>query len=486
MVTRLGCHADELIWEPCGGSGQLVDGVLRVLPYAKIRVSENDPISADILRLKYKSYPNITVVCEDALRVGSQPIFEPPPEFAGIIANPPYGAWQTPARRAQLKKRFPGLYVRETYGVFLIHCLNLLKTGGRLVFIIPDTFLWLNRHEPLRRILFSNATIEEIVLFPSKFFPGVNFGYSGLSIISLVKGTPGQGASFLLIDEVAHVDVLRQLAMNISDSVQCVVRQIKQDEIRSNAHLNVPRTISDDQIILNSRFMQTLGDVAELKTGFYSGHDRRWLRRSGSEVPRAKGYRDIRSEQIAKFDDERAPPLEGIDDARHYIPLIRGRAAHFVKHTKWYVNWSKEAVNEYKRRGENPARFQNSKFYFRQGIGIPMVASAKLTAARLDNRLFDQSVVGLFPREPALSLYLLGFLNTGMATVLLRRINSTANNSANYLKRLPIVLPSESELIEVNKLISTAISEVTKYGMLDESRMNEIERRYRRIWCEDY
>lgn len=33
------------------------------------------------------------------------------------------------------------LNVKETYTLFLLRCIQLLNDGGRLVFIIPDTFM---------------------------------------------------------------------------------------------------------------------------------------------------------------------------------------------------------------------------------------------------------------------------------------------------------------------------------------------------------
>ena len=39
----------------------------------------------------------------------------------------------------------------------------------------------------IKDIIFSNTKIDEILIFPSKFFPGVSFGYSNLSIITLER-----------------------------------------------------------------------------------------------------------------------------------------------------------------------------------------------------------------------------------------------------------------------------------------------------------
>ena len=483
MVSHLDCHSEDNVWEPCGGSGDLVDGVLRVCPQARLHISEIDQASASKLASKYSSQLNIAVKCEDALLLETGSFLTNCGKFTRIIANPPYGAWQTPKRRQDLKKRFPGLYVRDTYGVFLAHSLNQLEHGGRLVFIIPDTFLWLNRHEPLRYKLLTESTIEEIALFPSNFFPGVSFGYSGLAIITLVKDTPKKGSSIRIVDNISDVTVLRQLTQGESHPSQLDVSTTSQKKILRSPHSTFPRPSTVRDIILNSRPYRELGEIADVKTGFYSGNDRNWLRRWNSSVPRSKGYDDVQKRQIANSGNECAPSLDGLDGVRHYIPIVRGGAAPFVKQTKWYVDWSKEAVSEYKRPGRNPARFQNSNYYFRQGIGVPMVASSRLTGALLNRRVFDQSVVGLFPYDGRMLLYLLGFLNTEIATVLLRQINGTANNSANYLKRLPIVLPSETELNEARQLVAKAIDEIEKSDTLSVSTRQEIEEFYRNLWC---
>ena len=482
MVTRLDCHSEDCVWEPCGGDGALVEGVLRACPGITIHVSEIDRRSAETLEQKYKSHSNISVFCEDALLVGRDLLFYGNRKFTRIIANPPYGAWQPLAKRAELKKKFPGLYVRDTYAVFLAHCLNQLEFSGRLVFIIPDTFLWLNRHEPLRRKLLSESTIEEIALFPSHFFPNISFGYSGLSIITLVKEVPRKGASIRVIDQILEVEALNEFAQNRFDPELCVVTKARQDEILSSDHCVVPRSGSGNNVVPKDKPFRYLSEIADLKTGFYSGNDRKWLRRASSSVPRSKSYQDVQSNQIALLENGRTPPLEGIDGIRHFIPILKGGASPFIKHTNWFIDWSTQSVKEYRRPGKNPARFQNSQFYFRQGIGIPMVASTRLTAAWLDNRLFDQSIVGLFPYERRLSLYLLGFFNTRLATVLIRQINGTANNSANYLKRLPIISPSESELAQANELVLMAYREVKKFNTYYESTANEIEDFYTSVW----
>ena len=483
MVSRLDCGIEDYVWEPCAGQGDLVAGILDRLPKARIRISERDEHAASHLRRRFQRYSRVTVTCEDALDFGSFPLFGQQHGFTRIIANPPYGAWQTPERRLQLKTRYPGLYVRETYSVFIFHCLQLLRPGGRFVFIVPDTFLWLNRHEFLRRTLLQEATIREITLFPSKFFTGVKFGYSGLAIVCLDKEVPSKGSRIRVNDQLADSSELKKLARESIGKSSPDVTWLSQNEVLAEPHAVLKSPAREGDIDLASRVDRLLENVADVRTGFYSGNNRMWLRRADSNVPRSRGHRDVDVEQIAQIAEGDHPPLYGIDSHRHYIPIVRGGALPYVKPTRWYVNWSKSAVEEYRRRGKNPARFQNSGYYFRQGIAVPMVASSQLTGAYLNNRLFDQSIVGVFPHDERLSRYFLGFLNTHLATTLVRRINGTANNSANYLKRLPITLPSEDELDVANEIVSAAVSEVRECDALSSTTYETVEEYYRRLWC---
>lgn len=469
----------DSVWEPCAGKGDLIDGVLAETSDVNIRASEISEAAAVALENKYREFRNVDVHCEDALEVVNGSLFEGELQFTRILANPPYGAYLTPDRRAVLKKRYPRLYVRETYGLILYHALRLAKSGGRLVFIIPDTFLWLHRHEFLRRTLLAETTIEEIALFPSKFFPGVRFGYSGLCIITLARTLPANEHRIQVVEKLLDPAVLIDCAADWYPSSRCSVTHVPQKEIIRRPHAELVRAQNENSFSVNGRLPLTLGDVAEVRTGFYSGNDRRWVCRAHAVVTRAKQYRDVDSSLVASLNP---PPLAGIDDARCFIPLLRGGAACFLRPTLWYVDWSVKAVTEYTRSGKNPARFQNSQFYFKEGIGVPMVASTRLTGALLDRRLFDQGIVGVFPTDEAQLLYWLGFLNTKLATVLLREINPTANNSANYLKRLWVALPRTGELAECNRLVRRAIEEVRASKEAQQATLDELESLYRSIW----
>ena len=478
MVSRLEPANGDVIWEPCAGEGDLVEGVLESAPIAEIRASEISSDAIIHLQNKYSENASVDVRHEDALDVGSGPLFEERASFTRIIANPPYGAYQTPERRRQLQRRFGQLYVRETYGVILYHALSLLEQDGRLVFIIPDTFLWLTRHEVLRRELVSRTTVEEIALFPSRFFPNIKFGYSGLCIITLTKCIPALDHVVRIVTKFSDASALDECIAKPESHWPCSITRIRQADISSRPHAELVFHNEGAGILLSQRANITLGEFADIKTGFYSGNDRRWVRKLNSSVPRSKAYQEVCADQIVDM----VPSLKGFGGNRTFIPIVRGGAAPYIKPTRWFVDWSLNAISEYTRKGKNPTRFQNSSFYFRDGIGIPMVVSGRITGALLECRVFDQGIVGIFPHNDNLKLFLLGFFNSSIATDLVRQINPTANNSANYIKRLPMVLPDVNELNIIQPLVSQAVNEVKQRGAVSDWVQQQINTFYSELW----
>ena len=87
-----------------------------------------------------------------------------------------------------------------------------------------------------------------------------------------------------------------------------------------------------------------------------------------------------------------------------------------------------------------------------------MIRSSKLTGALIDGRLFDQSIVGIFPKDEAWTHYLLGFFNSAICSELINAINPSTNNSANYIKKIPFIQPSQSFRTKVETLVKEIVS----------------------------
>ena len=457
MVQKLSLRPTDKIFEPCGGDGVFIEAILDGNEFAHIDVCELDEKAVNVLNKKFASFINIHIRQCDTLLDNDLSFTS---SFGGIydkiIANPPYGAWQDYEKRDKLKKLFPNIYAKETYTLFLYRCIGLLKEGGMLSFIIPDTFLNLHTHKSLRNCILTQTKIIELALFPSSFFPNVNFGYANLSIITLQKcanKTVYLNNEFNIINNFTNVEQL----LNLDNSG--LNHQIyQQKDIYDNAGHAFLMAKNTHIIESINKTALNIGDIAHCVTGFYSGNDKQFLQVINSKLKNGKNYDLVNPNSINTNYKDNCDILEGIDSEQHFLPIVKGGNTKYLKPEGWFMNWCKEAVKHYKT--DKKARFQNPKFYFEFGIGVPMISSSSITASLIENKLFDQSIVGIFPKETTLTYYLLGFFNSPTCNTLIRTINPSANNPANYIKKIPFVAPSEEQKNKAETLVLTILNEL--------------------------
>lgn len=451
MVGLLGLRDGESCLEPAAGSGCFVDEVLatrKTLTIAAVELSES---AASDLRRKYSGVPSVTVLEEDFL--AEDGLLWDLGSFDKVISNPPYGAWQEYGRRTRLKSLFPGHYVRETYGLFLVRSLARLRPNGRAVFIVPDTFLYLHLQKALRALLLERYSIASIDIVPSSVFPGVRFGYAKLCIIAIDNRVPSVAHRV----QIRHVDSAEALLRNADDA-----SEVDQRAVMERRGHGFPLHGRNADTTLIDTAATCLGDVADCVTGFYSGNDTAFLRRAATNGRGARKYVEVEQDRVYSEEGGRCS-VDGVAGSRVFVPILKGGGSAYLKPEMWFVDWSKAAVEHY--RADRKARFQNSRFYFQRGIGFPMVTSGRATASVIcAHWMFDQSVVGVFPKDEALFGYLLAFLNSPTCWRLLRQINPSANNSARYLRRLPIVCPAGRILQWFNEVVGAYVSALADGG----------------------
>jgi len=442
MVRLLNPENGDFCLEPSAGSGCFIDGLLATGKTLGIRAIDFSNNAVTALQDKYALNKNIEVLNQDFL-LSSGALFDDVLTFDRIIANPPYGGWQEYEKRISLKSIFPNLYVKETYGLFIAQSLNKLSPNGRAVFILPETFLYLHLQKSLRRRILETTTINSADIFPSAVFPGVNFGYAKLCIISIDNRKPNP-CHLVRIRHCGNLEELVSGGGRHHEVSQCSVLQRPEFTFPLNGYS--PETRLIDEAVLR------LGDIADCVTGIYTGADGKYLRRSAANNRGLDKYHEADIRKIVSSSNF-YPTLEGFDNEACFLPILKGGGFPYLKPVLWFIDWSAEAVRQY--RTDSKARFQNSNFYFRTGIGFPMVSSGRATASVIyESWLFDQSVVGIFPNESNLFGFILAFLNSGICWRLLRQINPSANNSAKYLRRLPIILPSSDRLSWFNSVVS--------------------------------
>lgn len=471
MVNKLSLKNDDKIFEPCGGDGVFIEAILDANEFANIEVCELNEYAFNTLQKKFSKYSTVHIRQCDTL-LDNDLSFNS--SFGGvydkIIANPPYGAWQDYEKRDKLKKLFPNLYAKETYGLFLFRCIELLKDGGILSFIIPDTFLNLHMHKAIRQHILTRTKILELALFPSSFFPGVNFGYANLSIITLKKCERKTECLNNIFKVIYGFESVEQLADTADKNLKAL--SFSQKEVLENPdHAFLIADNSKISESINNTKLK-VGDIANCVTGFYSGDDKIFLQVISPELKNGKNYNLVDTNSINRDYKNMSNILDGIEGEKYFLPIVKGGNTKYLKSEGWFMNWSKTAVKHYKT--DKKARFQNPQFYFKFGIGVPMISSSSITASLIENKLFDQSIVGIFPKDESLTYYLLAFFNSPTCNKLIRTINPSANNPANYIKKIPFIMPDNKTLKTITSSVKEIIAEIKLTGSYDEGKEMEI------------
>src|ERR1051326_8865371 len=272
MVENLSVRKGIHVFEPCAGNGIFIDALIEKNSDVTVEAFELDAQAITILNKKYAKDRRVSIKHSDTLTDDMLTLYaNSGGYFERIIANPPYGGWQDYDKRKDFKKLYPQMYVKETYTLFLYRCIQLLKENGLLVFIVPDTFLNLHSYTALRKFMLTHTKIKEIALFPSSFFPNINFGYANLSIITLEKSYKPEEC---LANQVRVLTGFRQVEeVEKFQDRNLKVRILKQEHIFNTS--NHAFVISDLPVLECLGYREkNIGDIADCVTGLYSGNDR--------------------------------------------------------------------------------------------------------------------------------------------------------------------------------------------------------------------
>ena len=443
MVALLGDVHGARVLEPCAGTGAFVRpltkdaGVIDAIEIDERNVRALKAMPTDTCHVQKGDFIDhfVSGPLISPLSVGAN--------YDAIICNPPYGLKLTTHYRKKVKARFPGLYARESYGLFMVFSLQRLREGGRFVFVVPDTFLTNRNHRSLRRYICEYANVTHLVQFNTRRFETVSFGYGNLCIIAGNRSSSGQTGAVRRLDFRGSAAPITPRSFD--NALLCSAASWRQETYHGWG------PIQNDNSAVFFPEVCLLGNLAECRTGIYTGDNPRYCAYDRARPPSRRNGHPIAWDEVRPGDTLNEVERQyGLKERPLYVPLIRGGHRAPFEEPAAALDWSESAVTHY--RTDKKARFQNSRFYFSQGLAVPMVTSGRLSASYMEGCVFDQGAVGIFPKDHNLIPFLLVFLNSEHATAMKRHICPGANNSANYLKRLRIPVPTDLHLAEAAEI----------------------------------
>lgn len=164
--------AESRILDPGCGRGAFVDGIIRWcsnrgLPLPAIVGVESDPEHVAYLQARFAGIGNVEIRASDFLLSSSG-------RFHYVIGNPPYVSITSlsDVERTQYRRDYQTASGRfDLYLLFFEQALRVLEPHGRLVFITPEKYLYVETAAPLRRLL--AHSVEELHFLDEATFVGL-------------------------------------------------------------------------------------------------------------------------------------------------------------------------------------------------------------------------------------------------------------------------------------------------------------------------
>ena len=127
-----------------------------------------------------------------------------------VATNPPWGAYKNGGVLPQFLDQIKS---GETFSMFLAKSLNLLKEGGRLSFVLPESILKIRTHADIRKVLLEQGRISKIVKL-GRQFTGV---FTPVIRLDFIKGKPVPNW-LIVIEDDKHVFNIEQARFLANDN----------------------------------------------------------------------------------------------------------------------------------------------------------------------------------------------------------------------------------------------------------------------------
>ncbi|HLD63468.1 MAG TPA: TaqI-like C-terminal specificity domain-containing protein, partial [Candidatus Peribacteraceae bacterium] len=172
-----------------------------------------------------------------------------------VATNPPWGAYKNCGVLPQFSNQIKS---GETFSMFLAKSLSLLRSGGQLSFVLPESILKIKTHSDIRKVLLGHGNISKIAKLGQQF-TGV---FTPVIRLDFIKGAPNPNW-LVSIEENKHVSRIEQ------------ARFLSNDNYAFDVNVSV-----NEEILLNKIYATdhlTLFKNAEWALGIVTGDNKRHI-----------------------------------------------------------------------------------------------------------------------------------------------------------------------------------------------------------------
>lgn len=223
-MTQLSEVPEPHCIDPCCGTGQFLLSFLKAggKPENTYGIDSDSTAALTAAANILLQCPDIEfqprIFCTDSLMDALNPLPLPTDKhgFDLVMTNPPWGAC-TAGKQAGLLDRFPEIKSGESFSHFICRAFELVKDGGIISVVLPESITNVKRHNDVRRYILKNGRITRITK-AGRIFKGV---YSPVITLEMVKtnSSSSAGSGFVIESDFTFNININQIDAKIIDKV---------------------------------------------------------------------------------------------------------------------------------------------------------------------------------------------------------------------------------------------------------------------------
>ena len=370
-------------------------------------------------------------------------------KYHAVVTNPPYINGRN--MNSKLVKFVTEQYTDYKYdffSAFMVRCSNMTRANGKIGFLTPYVWMFIQSYDRLRTFLYNANVIESLIQFEYSAFeeatvPVCTFTFSK----SNVRGKRG---SYLRLTEFrGGMEVQRKKTLEAIANKQCGFYY----EQSSEAFAKIPgQPVAywvEPGVIEAFDKGKTLSEVARTRQGLASSDNNRFLKLWWEPSISKIGF-SMCNAQAAK------------ESSCKWFPCNKGG-----EYRKWYgnnsyvVNWENDGQEMLAYAAElygSPTRtVKNITYYFMEGMTWGTITSAKLSMRHSHVGFIPEHAGGMIPltgwgeREK----YLLGLMNSSVAMEFLTFLSPTLRFTEGPVGLVPVLLDKD-QFGPISKLVDRA------------------------------
>ena len=347
-----------------------------------------------------------------------------------MVTNPPYLNKFAPTLKKYIWDNYEE-YKGDIFSVFIYHNIELCKLNGYSAYMTPNVWMFIKSFEKLREYLVSHKHIDSLVqIAKGSFYKDATVDIMTFVIKNSLSKEKGK---FIRLEEFkGNMEEQRIRTLHAIQDPECGY-YYETAQMNFAKISGIPIAYWASINLINNFKERTINDIATVRQGMTTSDNNRFLR-LWFEI-------DINKASFNTISAE-----EALGGGRKWFSYNKGG-----EFRKWFGN--REYVLNYYDNGReleefhailnktsSGGRLKSREYYFKQSVTWSFISSSKFGVRYSPvGSIFDVAGSSLFC-EGELIFYILGFLASKIAVVMLDILNPTLNFQAMDIKALPIIV----------------------------------------------